>query len=52
MKAAVLIVSCKQWLPNPNLRKSSKQTIKHQIRSLAQVMAILELAKVSLKVLL
>jgi hypothetical protein len=33
-----------QWLPNPNLRKSLQKTIKHQIRRLAQVMAILELA--------
>jgi hypothetical protein len=41
-----------RWLPNPNLWKSSKETIKHQIRGLAQVMAILELAKVSPQVLL
>jgi hypothetical protein len=33
-----------RWLPNPNLRKSLQKTTEHQIRRLAQVMAILELA--------
>jgi hypothetical protein len=39
-----LTASCTRWLPNPNLRESLQQTIEHQIRRLAQVMAILELA--------
>ena len=49
----VVLTNCyMQWLLNPYLRKSLQQKLEHQRRLLPQVMAILELAKVKLQVLL
>ncbi len=47
-----LTSSCRQWSPNPHLRKSLQKKLEHQSRLTAQVMAILELAQVKLQVLL
>jgi uncharacterized damage-inducible protein DinB len=47
-----LIAFYAPWLPNPNLRESLQETIEHQIRHLAQVMAILELVTQTLPFIL
>jgi hypothetical protein len=44
--------SCTRWSLDPYLRKSLQQKFEHQRRLFPQVMAILELAKVKLQVLL